>query len=215
MNGTIRQRLEQGLAKLLPQAGADLVKRQLDYLELLQRWNRAFNLTAVRAPADMVARHLLDSLAVHPYIRGARLLDVGSGGGLPGIPLALAKPQQTVVLLDSNGKKARFLRQAVLELGLVNVTVVQARAEEFRPAMLFDTVIARAFGDLLGLLRIARPLLAAGGRVLAMKAREPALELQLLGGEGVSWRCHRLDVPGLTAERRVIVIEPPVVGVIT
>ncbi|MDN5848758.1 MAG: 16S rRNA (guanine(527)-N(7))-methyltransferase RsmG [Nitrococcus sp.] len=213
MNGHIRQRLEQGLVQLLPQAGVDLIERQLEYLELLERWNRVFNLTAVRAGADMVARHLLDSLAVHPYVRGARLLDIGSGGGLPGIPLALANPQRMVVLLDSNGKKVRFLRQAVLELGLANVTVVQARAEEFRPAVLFDTVIARAFADLLGLLRIARPLLAVGGRVLAMKAREPTNELQRLAGEGVSWRCQRLDVPGLTAQRHVIVIEPSVAGV--
>ncbi|MDN5869275.1 MAG: 16S rRNA (guanine(527)-N(7))-methyltransferase RsmG [Nitrococcus sp.] len=208
MNGDIRRRLEQGLVPLLPQAGADFIERQLHYIELLERWNRAFNLTAVRAPGDMVTCHILDSLAVHPYVRGARLLDIGSGGGLPGIPLALASPKRTVVLLDSNGKKVRFLRQVVLELELANVTVVQARAEKFRPAVHFDTVIARAFGDLLALLWIARPLLAAGGRVLAMKAREPTHELQRLAGEGVSWRCQPLDVPGLAAQRRVIVIEP-------
>ena len=183
--------------------------RQLDYLELLQRWNRISNLTAIRAPADMVVRHLLDSLAVHPYVRGGRLLDVGSGAGLPGIPLALADPARTVVLVDSNGKKARFLRQAVLELALANVAVVHARAEEFRPSAPFDTVIARAFADLPALVRIARPLLAPAGRVLAMKGREPTAELQRLAAEGVAWRCHRLDVPGLAAERHVIILEPP------
>jgi 16S rRNA (guanine527-N7)-methyltransferase len=215
MNGSIRQCLEQGLAQLLPQAPAGLVERQLTYLELLQRWNRTFNLTAIRAPADMVVRHLLDSLAVHPYVRGGRLLDIGSGAGLPGIPLALANPMRTVVLIDSNGKKARFLRQAALELALANVTVVQARAEDFRPATPFDAVIARAFADLSALLRIARPLLTSAGQVLAMKGREPTDELRCLSGEGVSWRCHRLAVPGLAAERHVIVFEPPAANRIT
>lgn len=208
MNGRIRQRLEAGLSQLLPQVRTDLVERQLSYLKLLARWNRTFNLTAIRAPADMVTHHLLDSLAVHPYVRGGRLLDVGSGAGLPGIPLALADPMRTVVLIDSNGKKVRFLRQAVLELALTNVTVIQARAEEFRPEAPFDAIIARAFADLPALFRIARPLLAPTGRVLAMKGREPTDELQRLAGEGASWRSHRLDVPGLAAERRVIVLKP-------
>lgn len=212
MNGSVRQRLEQGLAGLLPQARADLVERQLSYLELLQRWNRNFNLTAIRAPADMVTRHLLDSLAVYPYVENGRLLDVGSGAGLPGIPLALADPKQSVVLIDSNGKKARFLRQAVLELALTNVTVVQARAEEFRPETPFNTVIARGFGDLLELFRIARPLLAPWGQVVAMKGRQPATELQCLESGGIAYWCHRLDVPGLAAERRVIILEPPTVS---
>lgn len=209
MSGSIRQCLEQGLSQMLPpQTQADLVERQLAYLDLLQRWNRTFNLTAIRVPADMVVRHLLDSLAVHPYVKGGRLLDVGSGAGLPGIPLALADPTRTVVLIDSNGKKARFLRQVVLELALANVTVVQARAENFRPATPFDAIIARAFADLPALWRIAQPLLAPEGQVLAMKGREPTGELQRLSGEGVSWQCHRLDVPGLAAERRVIILEP-------
>lgn len=207
-NGPIRQCLARGIVQLLPQAGADLVERQLRYLELLQHWNRTFNLTAVRAPLDMVIRHVLDSLTVHPYVRGERVLDVGSGAGLPGIPLALASPERSVVLLDSNGKKIRFLRQAVAELALPNVTVVQDRAERFRPARPFDTVIARAFADLPALLRIARPLLAPAGRVLAMKGREPGAELLRLAGEDVAWWCHRLEVPGLAAERCLIVLEP-------
>lgn len=209
MNEPIGQCLEQGIAQLLPQAGAELAERLMRYLELLQRWNRRFNLTAVRTPNDMVIRHVLDSLAVHPYVKNDRLLDVGSGAGLPGIPLALAEPERTVVLLDSNGKKARFLRQVVFELALSNVTVLQARAEAFSATERFDTVIARAFADLSTLLRIARPYLKPQGRVLAMKGREPSAELQCLAGEDVSWQCHRLEVPGLAAERCLIVLEPP------
>lgn len=209
MNEPLCHCLEQGIGQLLPQAGAELVERHLRYLELLRRWNRRFNLTAVRAPADMVVRHLLDSLAVHPYVKNNRLLDMGSGGGLPGIPLALADPERNVVLLDSNGKKTRFLRQAVLELALTNVTVLEARAEALRPTERFDTVIARAFADLPTLWRMARPCLKPQGRVLAMKGCEPSAELQRLADEDVSWRCHRLEVPGLAAERCVIVLEPP------
>ncbi|WP_232210446.1 16S rRNA (guanine(527)-N(7))-methyltransferase RsmG [Nitrococcus mobilis] len=208
-NRPVRQCLERGIVQILPQAGADLVERHLRYIELLQRWNRTFNLTAIRAPLDMVVRHVLDSLTVHPYVRGDRVLDVGSGAGLPGIPLALASPEHSVVLLDSNGKKIRFLRQVVFELALTNVTVVQARAERFRPALPFDTVIARAFADLPALLRIAWPLLAPAGRVLAMKGREPGAELRRLAGDEVAWRCHRLKVPNLAAERCLIVLEPP------
>ncbi len=208
-DGSVRQCLAQGIAQILPQVGTELIDWQLRYLELLQRWNRIFNLTAIRAPLDMVVRHVLDSLTVHPYVRGERVLDVGSGAGLPGIPLALASPERSVVLLDSNGKKIRFLRQAVVELALPNVSVVQARAERFRPARPFDTVIARAFADLPTLLRIARPLLAPAGRVLAMKGREPGAELlRLASDEDVVWRCHRLAVPGLAAERCLVVLEP-------
>ena len=209
MNEPFSECLEQGIAQLVPQAGVELTERLVRYLELLQRWNRRFNLTAVRAPNDMVIRHVLDSLAVHPYVKNGRLLDVGSGAGLPGIPLALAEPERTVVLLDSNGKKIRFLRQVVLELTLSNVTVLQARAEAFSPTEGFDTVIARAFADLSTLLRIARPYLKPQGRVLAMKGREPSAELQRLADEDVSWQCHRLDVPGLAAARCLVVLEPP------
>lgn len=212
MKQHIRVQLQQGVAQLLSPARMDLVEALLAYLKLLQRWNRIDNLTAIREPAEMVRRHLLDSLAVHPYVEGSRLLDVGSGAGLPGIPLALAEPWRTVVLLDSNAKKARFLRQVVIELALPQVTVVQARIEDYRSPERFDTIIARAFAQLPAFYHHARPLLAPAGRVLAMKGREPASELQSLAGEGVAWESHRLAVPGLDAERRVIILEPPAAG---
>lgn len=176
----------------------------LAYVFLLVKWNTAYNLTAVREPREMVTRHLLDSLAVVPYLSGTRLIDVGSGAGLPGIPLALACPERTVVLLDSNGKKTRFMTQAVAELGLGNVSVVHSRVEAYVPERRFDLVISRAFASLAGMLRATGHLLAEGGRVLAMKGACPAAELDALPAGFVLEEIIWLQVPGLDAERHLI-----------
>lgn len=188
--------------------GLDLPEEQrqrlIGFLTLLLRWNRTYNLTAVRDPEAAVTRHLLDSLAVLPYLTGSPVLDLGSGAGLPGIPLAIAVPSHRFVLLDGNGKKIRFVRQAALELGLSGVEAVQARMESYRPQQKFATIISRAVAELEALWRAAEPLLATPGRVLLMKGRRPEAELAALSAPNP--QCHRLSVPGLEAERHLIEI---------
>lgn len=204
-----RDRLNQQLQLGIEALGLDLpetaVPQLLDYLALLIKWNAHFNLTAVRDPGDMVARHLLDSLAVLPHVRGRSLADLGSGAGLPGIPLALARPDLDVTLIDSNGKKVRFLRAVVRELELERVEPVQARVEELDAR--FDTLTTRAFASLADMLAWGGHLLAPGGRVLALKGRYPADELQALRAPFRLADALPLSVPGLDAERHVLIID--------
>ena len=193
--------------RALPQAPSESQQLQLlDYLKLLEKWNQAYNLTAIRDPWAMVPRHLLDSLAALPYVRGSRLLDVGSGAGMPGMVLAIAKPDLHCTLLDSNGKKTRFLTQAKIELKLSNVEVVQARAEDYQTAQPFDCIISRAVGALAELVAQTRHLLAPGGLWLAMKGRRPEAELAALPTD-MRATVHRLQVPGLKAGRHLVVME--------
>jgi 16S rRNA (guanine527-N7)-methyltransferase len=185
------------------------LRRLLEYLRLLAKWNRVYNLTAIRDPWLMVPAHLLDSLAVLPYVAGPRLLDVGSGAGLPGLVLAIADPSLAVTLLDASGKKTRFLTQAVIEMKLGNVEVVQARMEDFGAtgdSGQYNTVVSRAFSELGRLLELAAPVLAPGGRVLAMKATRAEEEAR---GAGPEWRVHAqpLSVPHLEATRQVLIAE--------
>jgi len=184
---------------------ADARARLLDYVALLERWNRSVNLTAVRDPAEMVPRHLLDCLAVAPWVRGATLLDIGSGAGLPGLVLALARAELEVTLLDAALKRTRFLAHARERLGLDRVEVVRARLEDFDPARRFDTVTARASLPLPGLLAAAPGRLAAGGRLLAMLGRAPAAAPAVPPGHRLE--VVRLAVPGLAAERHLAVLE--------
>lgn len=202
-------RLRQGLAGLGLSLPDDRVDRLIGYVALLARWNAAYNLTAVREPADMVPRHLLDSLAILPWVRGPRLLDVGTGPGLPGIPLAVADPTLRVTLLDANGKKVRFCRQAVIELGLGNAEVVQARAEDYRPPEGFATITARAVADLPSLVAAVRHLLGADTTLLAMKGVLPEAEMAKLVADGLAVAAYRLQVPGVDAERHLIEIRAP------
>lgn len=205
-------RLEQGLAALSLAATPFQRERLLAYLALLSKWNRAYNLTAIRDPQEMVDRHLLDSLSVAPHLErrrkrhgGLRVIDVGTGPGLPGIPLALLHPDSTFFLLDSNGKKTRFLTQVKAELGLGNVTVVHSRVEDYHPEALFDVVIARAFASLADILAGSRHLLAPRGRILAMKGAVHPDELAGLP-EGVSTpEVVPLTVPGLEHEARHLI----------
>jgi len=198
--------LERGLAALGQSLPPESCGRLLRYVQLLARWNRAFNLTAVRDPAAMVSRHLLDSLVVLPWVQGPRVLDVGTGAGLPGIPLAIARPEWHFVLLDSNGKKTRFVTQAVAELGLANVTVVRERAEAHRPAAPYTTVISRAFAALADYLRAVAHLCAPATRILAMKGAYPSAELAELDAATVRLESvEPLQVPGSEGARHLVV----------
>ena len=194
--------LESGLEALgLPRA---LAPRLLDYLALLAHWNQAYNLTAIREPREMLVKHLLDSLAMASFVRDERLADLGTGPGLPGIPLAIAHPGLQVALVESNGKKARFLREAVRSLGLSNARVLESRAEAVDEPGAFDVVTARALDRLAGILAVGGHLLAPGGRVLAMKGQRPDDEVAELPP---GWRLqaiHALHVPGLPAERHLV-----------
>ena len=201
----LRPDLESGLRQL--GLDAALAGPLLDYLALLARWNATYNLTAIRDPREMLAKHLLDSLAMQPFVRGLRTLaDLGTGPGLPGIPLAIATPGLQVALVESNGKKARFLRQAARQLGLGNVQVAESRIEAFRPDATFDAITARALATLPLILELGGHLLAPGGRLLAMKGALPADEIAALPA---GWRlaaAHPLRVPGLDAERHLVEI---------
>ncbi|WP_374012840.1 16S rRNA (guanine(527)-N(7))-methyltransferase RsmG [Pseudoxanthomonas koreensis] len=198
----LRQRLDEGLDAL----GLDraLAVPLLDYLALLLRWNRTYNLTAIRDPDEMVTRHLLDSLAMHPYLRPGALADLGTGPGLPGIPLAIALPQVHVTLVESNGKKARFLREAVRQLRLGNARVAESRAEALDEPGAYAQVTARALDTLAGIIAVGGHLLAPGGRLLAMKGIHPASEIAALPAGWAALALHPLAVPGLEAERHLV-----------
>ncbi len=191
--------------------GCDLdqmqAERMLEYLALLQKWNRVHNLTAVRDTDDMFVLHLLDSLAVTAWMETALLLDVGSGGGLPGIPLAIARPAMQVELIDSNLKKISFLRQAVIELGLRNVTVRSGRVEQLDGRGRYPGIIARAFAETGELVRLTRARLAPHGRWYVMKGAYPEAELRELPPGVVVESVHALDIPGLRAERHLLILK--------
>lgn len=198
--------LAQGLEALELDAG--LGEPLLRYVAELLKWNAAYNLTAVRDPAEMVTRHLLDSLAVLAPVAAlgvTRLIDVGSGAGLPGLVLAVARPDWRVDVLDSNGKKARFLRHAARTLGLGNVGVIEARAEQHRPAQLYPAVISRAFSALGDFVRATGHLLADDGYWLAMKGRLDDNEIAGLPDLVSSARCLALAVPGLREQRHLVI----------
>jgi 16S rRNA (guanine527-N7)-methyltransferase len=194
---TAQADLEERLAKGLPLVGATPTDEQVAvlarFLRLLDKWNKAFNLTAVRDPVEMVTRHVLDSASALPYLHGISILDVGTGAGLPGFPLALLDPQRQFCLLDS-GKKVRFVRHAAGEMAIRNVSVVQARVEDYEPADPFDTVLCRAFTSIGGFARRCGHLAAKGGRLVAMKGRFP--EAELAG----------LNIPGLPVDRHIVVL---------
>ncbi|TBW56444.1 16S rRNA (guanine(527)-N(7))-methyltransferase RsmG [Marinobacter halodurans] len=199
--------LDSGLAAMALDLPDDTRERLLAFLGLLQKWNRAYNLTAVREPDEMVSRQLLDSLAILPYVKAPAVLDVGAGGGLPGIPLAIACPDRHITLLDSNSKKTRFLTQCVLELGLDNVEVVHARAEDYRPGRPFTQITSRAFTALANLVSWCGHLLADEGQFLAMKGQFPEDELAALPFD---WRLREdiaLSIPGCDGARHLLIID--------
>ena len=204
MDKLLAAELERGSIAL----GLSLTESQraqlLEYLVLLEKWNRAYNLTAVRDPALMLSKHLLDSLAIAGQLAGKRLIDVGTGAGLPGIPLAIVYPEREFHLLDSNGKKTRFLFQVKTTLGLDNIMVHQQRVESFDPVKPFDVVLSRAFASLLDMVSCCSHLLAEGGRFLAMKGNYPEQELISVAELCRVDSVEPIVVPGLSEQRHLV-----------
>ncbi|MBB5192007.1 16S rRNA (guanine527-N7)-methyltransferase [Silvimonas terrae] len=202
--------LNAGLATLGIPLDEAQKQKLLDYVGLLGKWNKTYSLTAIREPERMVPHHLLDSLAplsAFPAESHARILDVGSGFGTPGIPLAIARPDWQLTLLDSNHKKTTFLRQALLELQLPNVTVVSDRVEAYHPEAPFNVITSRAFAELSEFIKLTRHLLAKGGNWAALKGVYPYEEIALLPKDVVATEVKQLQVPGLEAERCLVLIK--------
>lgn len=205
---SLAQPIEQGLAAMGIELPAEARTRLAAHLELIEKWNRVHNLTAVRDTAQMVVVHLLDSLSLLPYVADAKsVIDVGSGPGFPGIPLAIARPDVRFTLLDSSHKKCAFLEQAKAELGLANVTVACDRVEQYRPAQGFDVVVSRAFADLADFVTQSRHLAAPGGRLLAMKGVYPFEEIARVPVSHRVAQVVELAVPSLEAKRHLVFLE--------
>ena len=198
------------LNKLLNQANISLTEGQkqqlLAYVDMLHKWNKAYNLTSVREPQQMLIRHILDSVVVNDHLKGERFIDVGTGAGLPGIPLAIIRPESHFVLLDSLGKRIRFLRQVQHELGLKNIEAVQSRVEEYQPKELFDGVISRAFASLTDMLHWCTHLPHKDGRFYALKGSVPEDEIKSLSDNCKLDSVIELKVPELGEQRHLVII---------
>lgn len=204
----IEQSIIEGCERLGVRLPTGASARLAVFLSLLERWNRAYNLTAVRDPQAMVARHVLDSLSILPWLEGPQVLDVGSGAGLPGIPLAIARPDYKFILLDSNGKRTRFMNQATAELGLKNASVVRSRVSDYQPTILMNSIVSRAFATLAEMVANAGQLCAPEGRLLAMKGVFPDDELARLPPGYAVVGVYPLQVPDLNAERHLVHLTP-------
>jgi 16S rRNA (guanine527-N7)-methyltransferase len=202
----LRERLREGTEALGLALPDDALQRCIAYLRELERWNRTYNLTAVRDVGEMVGRHLLDSLAVLPLVAGPRVADAGSGAGLPGIPLAIAAPAVEHTLIEANARKIRFLRHVAGVLALRNVQLAQARLEGYQPAAAFDTVVARALAPLPRLVELIGHLCAADGRIVALKGRRPDDEIDALPSGWEIAAVTRLFVPQVVGERHAVVL---------
>ena len=203
----LKSRLADGAAEIGIRVDEKQLQTLLAYLDLLRRWNRVYNLTAVKSGTEMLTRHLLDSLSVVPYLQGKKVVDIGSGAGLPGVPVAVACPDKQITLLDSGAKRCRFLRQVQAELNMQNVTVVQQRAEEYRPAEKFDNLLSRAFSNLQDFIDCSRHLLAEGGQLLAMKGAWSGEEAAELPAGFIIKSVVELTVPGLPEQRHLVICE--------
>ncbi len=204
----LMSRIVEGARELEIELDQDQAGQLLDYIQEMARWGRAYNLTAIREPVQMVPLHLLDSLTVLPHVLGPRVLDLGTGAGLPGIPLAVLRPDYEVCLMDSSAKKCRFLRHIASRLGLEKVQVVQSRAENYRPDHGFDTVVSRAVGALGLLMGLSAHLVRPGGRLLAMKGQFPEAELAALEQPDDRWTVDEilaLKPPGVEGDRHLVV----------
>ncbi len=208
----LKQKIRNGTLAMGLNLPAASIERLVDYLALLNKWNRAYNLTAVRDPEQMVYRHILDSLSVIPYLHGRRVLDIGTGAGLPGIPLAVACPEREFLLLDSNAKKIRFVAQAIATLQLPNAQAILGRAEKLETVEKFDTLISRALGGIADMLALSAHLCSPGGRFVAMKGVYPQEELSALPPGYEVLAVEALQVPGLDAKRHAVIISAKASG---
>ena len=198
-----RKILVSGLQSLNLSQAEGKIEQLLGFIKLIEKWNKAYNLTAIRNREDMVRLHVLDSLAIVPFIEGKRVIDIGTGAGLPGIPLAIYLPEIEFTLLDSNAKKTRFVQQAILELKLKNVNVCHNRVEQYHPEKNFDTVITRAFASLSDIVELTAHLLGKDGILLAMKGQTP----DVLKLESAKTTLIPINVPGITGERCLVRIQ--------
>lgn len=189
----------------------DAQQQLLRYLDLMHTWNRVFNLTSITEPRDMIMLHLIDSLAVSPFLHGERMLDVGSGAGLPGIPLAIMNPQQQWTLLDKNNKKTRFLTQVAAELKLKNVSVAHIRSEDFQPESCFDSILSRAYATINLFAQTTEHLLCPTGLLIAMKGKYPQDELNDITEAFKLRDITRLEIKGMTIERHIVRLERTIV----
>ncbi len=201
----LRRDLEAGVAELGLTIDSDVAGRLLELIRLLAKWNRAYNLTAITEPRDMLHKHVLDSLSLQPFLHGQRILDVGTGGGFPGLPLALLNPDREFVLLDSHAKKLRFIEQAAADLGLANVTTVHSRVEQYAPDQRFSSITSRAFASLEKIISWTEHLLEPGGHILAMKGHLAPEELEC-AGDGWQIEVNAVVVPFIDGARHIVVI---------
>jgi len=198
--------LSTGLEQLEICCGSDIQDKLISYVYILEKWNRTYNLTAIRQTTKMVTYHLLDSLSVLPYVKGPNIVDVGAGAGLPGIPIAILLPEYEVTLVDSNAKKTRFMQQVVSELNLINVGVVHSRVEDLPSNLQYDSVISRAFAAVNDMLNVAGRLCKPDGKILAMKGVKPKAEIEdILSGFRLE-KMIKLMIPGLDAQRHLLQI---------
>ena len=202
-----QEQLRQGLAEMGIDLPPSAQEKLLAYAALLYKWNKTFSLTALREQEKAVSHHLLDSLAILPHVPDGNLLDVGSGGGMPGIPLAIVRPELSVTLLDSNSKKTAFLRQAAIELALPNISVHCGRVEQYHPPVGYAAITSRAFAELVDFVSLSRHLLAVGGRWLAMKGVWPVEEVARLPNDVSIENILRLQVPGVEGERHLAIMK--------
>lgn len=202
----LAKQLEAGVKYLQLELMPGQKDQLLDYLELLVKWNKAYNLTAIRNPSEMVSKHLLDSLTLTPYITGQRIIDVGTGPGLPGIPMAIMYPDRAFTLLDSNSKKTRFLTQCKLDLGLQNIEIIHSRVDEFHPDKPFDLVLSRAFSAIENMVNWCAHLPGDNGVFLAMKGIFPSQELEALPDGYEVKKTEKLMLPDCEAERHLLII---------
>lgn len=207
MSDNYQNILSDGISALDLDLSAEKVERLLDYHQLLVKWNKAYNLTAVRNAEEMISRHLLDSLSIAKYITGKRFLDVGTGAGLPGVILAIAYPDWQFDLLDSNGKKTRFLFQVKTELGIPNINILHTRVENHQADLPYDGIFSRAFATLEDMVVGSRHLLAPDGHYYAMKGIYPDQELSAIEKDYMVEACHSIKVPGEDGDRHLVLIK--------